>query len=227
MKHTHTDEALLMEHTNQITRSRRQNNYSMFWQVLAVTVFIAFGPAAECLALTLSPPALTFQAVQGEANPQNQTLSVSRKRTSLIAVTTSDDVPWLTVSPVTTSMTTNTTLAVAVTTSGLATGSYNATITIKVGKATTTVPVTMTVSSPPSAMNATLAWNAVTDPSLGGYNIRVGTASGLYTRTIPVGNVTSYTVDSLTKGTTYFFVVTSYNSAGESPPSNEVSSSIY
>ncbi len=227
MKHTHTDEALLMEHTNQITRSRRQNNYSMFWQVLAVTVFIAFGPAAECLALTLSPPALTFQAVQGEANPQNQTLSVSRKRTGLIAVATSDNVPWLTVSPATTSMTTNTTLMVAVNTSGLAAGSYNATITIKVGKATTTVPVTMTVSSPPSATTVTLSWNAVTDPSLSGYNVKVGTASGLYDRIIPVGTVTAYTVDSLTTGTTYYFSVTAYNSAGESPPSNEVSTSIY
>ena len=147
------------------------------------------------------------------------------------SVTASDDASWLTVSPATTSMTTSAQLTVAVNTSGLAAGTYNATIMIKVGKATKTVPVTLTVSPssqppPPSATTATLAWNAVTDPSLSGHNVKVGTASGLYTRTITVGNVTSYTVDSLTTGTTYFFSVTAYNSAGESSPSNEVSKSI-
>ena len=219
-----------MEQTNQITRSRSNNNYlvtRLLWQVLAVAAFIGFGPVAECLAFTVSPTTLTFNAVQGAANPPVQTVSLARKRTSLTTVTASDNVSWLTVSPAMTAMTTSSTLTVAVNTSGLAAGSYNTTITIKVGKSTTTVPVTMTVSSPPSAMKATLAWNAVTDPSLSGYNIKVGTASGLYTRTITVGNVTSYTVDSLTKGTTYFFVVTAYNSAGESLPSNEISKSIY
>jgi len=80
---------------------------------------------------------------------------------------------------------------------------------------------------PPSAATATLAWNPVTDPTLDGYKIYVGTASGLYTRTITVGNLISYTVDSLMTRTTYYFSVTAYNSAGESSPSNEVSKSIY
>lgn len=208
-----------MEHTHLPTR--------WFWLVLAVMVFIGLGQAAECLAFTVSPTALTFNAVRDGASPPNQTLSVFRKRTNQIAVTTSDNASWLTVSPATISMTTQAMLTVAVNTSGLAAGTYNATITVKVGKATKTVPVTMTLSSPPSATTATLAWNAVTDPSLSGYNVKVGTASGLYSRTITVGNVTSYTVDSLTNGTTYYFTVTAYNSAGESPPSNEVSKSIY
>ena len=207
-----------MEHTHRPTQ--------WFWLVLAVTVFMGLAPAAECLAFTVSPTALTFNAVR-DGSPPNQTLSVSRSRTSKTTVTTSDNASWLTVSPATISMTTKATLTVAVNTSGLAAGTYNATITVKVGKATKTVPVTMTLSSPPSATTATLAWNAVTDPSLSGYNVKVGTASGLYSRTITVGNVTSYTVDSLTNGTTYYFSVTAYNSAGESQPSNEVSKSIY
>ena len=214
-----TNEALFMEHTHRPTR--------WFWLVLAVTVFMGLGPAAEGLAFTVSPTALTFNAVRDGSPPPNQTLSVSRSRTSKTTVTTSDNASWLTVSPATISMTTKATLTVAVNTSGLAAGTYNATITVKVGKATKTVPVTMTLSSPPSATTATLAWNAVTDPSLSGYNVKVGTASGLYSRTITVGNVTSYTVDSLTNGTTYYFSVTAYNSAGESLPSNEVSKSIY
>lgn len=219
-----------MECTYQTAESHDKHKYlptRWFWLVLAVTVFIGLGPAAECLAFTVSPSTLSFNAVQGGTNPRNQMLSVSRSRTSQTTVTTSDNASWLTVSPATTSMTTQTTLTVAVNIGGLTAGTYNATITIKVGKATTTVPVAMTVSSPPSATTATLAWNGVTDPSLSGYNVKVGTTSGLYSRTITVGNVTSYTVDQLTTGTTYYFSVTAYNSAGESQPSNEVSKSIY
>jgi hypothetical protein len=128
-------------------------------------------------------------------------------------------------------MTNTAQLTVAVNTSGLAAGTYSGTITIMVGKRSSTkVPVTLIISPPPpppSATTATLTWTPVADPTLDGYTVYVGTASGLYTRTITVGNLTSYTIDSLTTGTTYFFAVTAYNSAGESSPSNEVSKSIY
>jgi hypothetical protein len=129
-------------------------------------------------------------------------------------------------------MTSTAQLTVTVNTTGLAAGTYNATITIKVGKRVkTTVPVTLAVSPStqpsPSATTATLAWATVTDPTLDGYKVYVGTASGLYTRIIDVGNITSYIVDSLPTATTYYFAVTAYNSAGESSPSNEVSKSIY
>ena len=219
-----------MEHANQITWSHSTNCHlptRWFWRAVVIITLIGLQSAAECMAFTVTPTTLTFNAVQGATNPPNQTLSVARKRTSRITVTASDSASWLTVSPATTSMTTKATLTVAVNTSGLAASTYNATITIKVGKATTTVPVTVIVLSPPSATTATLAWNAVTDPNLSGYNVKVGTTSGLYDRTITLGNVTSYTVDRLTTGTTYYFSVTAYNSAGESPPSNEVSKSIY
>lgn len=219
-----------MKYSHQLAASHdkhSQLSLRRLLQVLGVTILLGLGSAAECLAYTVGPTALTFNAVEGGANPANQTLSVSRTRTRQTTVTTSDNVSWLTVSPATTAMTTNTTLAVAVNTSGLAAGTYNAAITITVGKGTKTVPVTMTVSLPPSAATATLAWSGVTDPSLSGYNVKVGTASGVYGRTITVGNVTSYTVDQLTTGTTYYFSVTAYNSAGESQPSNEVSKSIY
>ena len=56
----------------------------------------------------------------------------------------------------------------------------------------------------------------------------VGTASGVYGPAINVGNVTSYMVNNLAIGNTYYFVVTDYNTSGvESPSSNEVSKSIY
>lgn len=224
-----------IKHTHQPTWFRCRYGYSSvtpsFWQVFAVTVFISLGLASEGFAFTIGPTALTFNAVQGTTNPPNQTLSVDRNRSRQVTLTGSDNVSWLTVSPATTSMASTAQLTVAVDIGELAVGTYNATITIKVGtKATKTVPVTLTVSPsqpPPSATTATLAWSPVNDPSLDGYKILVGTASGLYTRTITVGNVTSYTVDRLTTGTTYFFAVTAYNSASDSLPSNEVSKSIY
>lgn len=123
-------------------------------------------------------------------------------------------------------------LTVAVNTSGRGAGTYSAAITIKVGTwQTKTIPVTLIISPsttpPPSTTSsATLKWNAVTGATVSGYKVYVGTAPGLYTQTINVGTVTSYTVSGLTIGKTYYFVVTDYNSAGESAPSNEVSKMI-
>jgi hypothetical protein len=52
----------------------------------------------------------------------------------------------------------------------------------------------------------------------------VGLASGVYTQSTDVGNTTTATASNLISGSTYYFVVTAYNSAGvESPHSNEVS----
>jgi hypothetical protein len=221
-----------MEHTHPTAGSRCKNSDSGtpgHWQVLAVTAFICLGLASECLGFTANPTTLTFDAIQGETNLPDETLSVSRTRSNKVTLSASDNASWLTVSPATTSMTSTAQLTVTANTSALAPGTYNATITIKVGKKVRTkVPVFLTVSAsvqpPPSA---TLSWNPVTDPNLDGYIVHVGTASGLYTKTIPVGNLTSYTMDSLSTGTTYFFAVTSHNEAGESQPSNEVRKSVY
>ncbi len=221
-----------MKYSQQMTESRGKNSYSLtplFGLVLAVIILIGLGPISECSALTVNPTTLTFEAVQGAANPPDQTLSVYRKRTNQTSLTNSENASWITVSPTATPMTTTAQITVAVNTSGLAAGTYDTTITIKIGtKATRTVPVTLTVSPPPSATaTARLAWDPVSDTTLAGYKIYIGTASGLYTRTITVGNLTSHTVDSLNTRTTYYFAVTAYNSAGESAPSNEVSKSIY
>ena len=69
-----------------------------------------------------------------------------------------------------------------------------------------------------SAGSAKLSWDApstnedgtpLTD--LAGFKIYYGTSSGNYTQNIDVGNVTTYTVASLTDGLAYYFVVTAYN----------------
>jgi hypothetical protein len=76
---------------------------------------------------------------------------------------------------------------------------------------------------------ATLSWNANSEPDLQGYRIYLATASGGYgapLTTLPM-DVTSYTVTGLETGTTYFFSVTAYNSSGaESSFSSEVTKTI-
>jgi len=81
---------------------------------------------------------------------------------------------------------------------------------------------------------ATLKWSAPTTNAdgsqltdLAGFKIHYGTAPGSHPQTIDVGNVTTYQVENLPKGATYYFVITAYNQAGvESDPSNEASKTL-
>jgi hypothetical protein len=226
-----------MANTPHMAQACRHNCYlvlSWFLQIGAIT-FICLGLASEGLAthrVSVTPTSLTYYAVQGASNPPSQTITVSRPYSSSTTLTASDNRSWLTVSPTSTSMTSSKKLTVAVNTSGRGAGTYNATITIKVGTwYSKTVPVTMVISpatsSPPSTTSsATLTWNAVTGTTVSGYKVYVGEAPSQYTRTINVGTVTSSTVNSLTVGRMYYFVVTAYNGAGEGLPSNMVSKTI-
>lgn len=57
---------------------------------------------------------------------------------------------------------------------------------------------------------------------LQGFIVNIGEQPGRYTRSIDVGNVTSYRVANLTAGRTYYFVVSAYDRSGnESRYSNE------
>lgn len=72
-----------------------------------------------------------------------------------------------------------------------------------------------------------VSWNANTEPDLAGYKIYHGKSSRNYTVSINVGKVTEYTVDQLSEGVAYFFVVTAYDLAGnESGYSQEVSAQV-
>jgi hypothetical protein len=78
-----------------------------------------------------------------------------------------------------------------------------------------------------SASQIKLAWDPETDPSVTGYAVYYGTASRNYGIPIYVGNVTTYTLNGLTQGVTYYIAVTAYDTANyESGYSNEVSGKI-
>jgi hypothetical protein len=76
------------------------------------------------------------------------------------------------------------------------------------------------------ATNLRFAWNPSSDPNVAGYNLSYGTSSGKYNKKVNTGAATSTTV-SLIPGSTYYFVVTAYDSFGfQSVPSNEVALNI-
>lgn len=77
-----------------------------------------------------------------------------------------------------------------------------------------------------SSGTAMLSWDANAGTDIAGYKVYLATASGTYETPIATTptDVTTYTVAGLTPGTTYFFVVTAFNTDGtESPFSNEAS----
>jgi len=80
------------------------------------------------------------------------------------------------------------------------------------------------VITAPSSGTATLTWDPATSAT--GYKVYAGTSSNAYGAPVNIGNVTTFQIFSLLSGTTYYFAVTAYNSAGESGYSNEVSKSV-
>jgi hypothetical protein len=189
--------------------------------------------AATTPTIGLSPTSLSFTATQGAANPAAQTVNVTNPGSGTLTWTASDNASWLTLNTTSGTTTTETDpITVSVNTSGLSAGTYNATITISASGATNTprtVPVTLTVSAPTTS-SATLTWNANTESDLAGYKVYRATASGAYGAPIATlqANVTSYIATGLQAGTTYFFVVTAYDTTGnESAYSNEVSKSVF
>jgi fibronectin type 3 domain-containing protein len=68
--------------------------------------------------------------------------------------------------------------------------------------------------------SAQFQWDANPETDLAGYKIYQGTASGQYgapIATVPASS-TSYEADGLQKGSTYFFVVTAYDTSGNEGP---------
>lgn len=90
-------------------------------------------------------------------------------------------------------------------------------------------------TSPAFTYLVTLSWETPTKNADGtpltdlqGFRVYYGASSHNYSHNIDVGNVTSYTANSLVSGVTYYFAVTAYDSSGnQSNYSNEVSTAQY
>lgn len=113
-------------------------------------------------------------------------------------------------------------------TSGSTSGSTSTSSTSTSSTSTSNNSTSTSTSSSTSNTIATLSWYPNTETNLAGYKIHIGTAAGVYNATVDVRNVTSYNLSNLAIGTTYYFAVSAYDTAGtDSALSNEVSKSIY
>ena len=85
-------------------------------------------------------------------------------------------------------------------------------------------PLEASGQTPTASYHVNLAWDTHPDPEVNAYRIHYGTARGVYTASIAVGNNTQTTIPGLAEGVTYFFAITALNTSGlESGFSNEVS----
>jgi hypothetical protein len=195
-------------------------------QVVPVTLTLTAPPAQPTIGL--SPTSLAFSGTTGGSTPSSKTITVTNAGTGTLTWSVTDNANWLTATK------SGSTITAAVNLSGLAAGTYNGVITVSATGATNTpqtIPVALTVTAAGSTTGSvTLTWNGNGEQDLGGYKIYRATSSGAYGAPIATinGNVTTYVASGLPKGTTYYFVITAYDNAGnESSYSNEVSKSVY
>lgn len=199
--------------------------------VKQIPVSLALSGSTATPSIRLTPTSLTLSGTAGGTNPAPQTFTLTNPTGGTLTWTAGDNASWLTLSAVSGTTTTEVdTISATANLTALAAGSYSATITVTGTAATNspqTIPVSLTVSEN-QATSATLTWMANTEPDLAGYKIYSGTQSGVYGVPMSIGKVTSHVITNLTKGTTYFFTITAYDTAGnESPPAPEVSKSIF
>jgi hypothetical protein len=75
-----------------------------------------------------------------------------------------------------------------------------------------------------STTEVRLAWDPSTDPAVLGYIVDYGTAPGVYSQSLIVGNVLQHTISGLLLNKVYYFAVRAYDAYGAlSARSNEVS----
>ena len=182
--------------------------------------------------MLLNPTSLSFSGVQGGPSPLAKPITVSNPTGGTLTWTLTETAAWLGLNVMGGTTTTEIdSISASVSTSGLLAGSYSTAITVTASGASNSpqsIPVILTVTPPTTNGTATLTWTANTETNLAGYNVYMGTKSGVYGSPVSVGTATSYTAGNLTGGVTYYFTVTALNNAGgESLHSAEVSKPIY
>jgi hypothetical protein len=102
-------------------------------------------------------------------------------------------------------------------------------ITATGGGATRTITIVDPAPLPPSGLHLSasdrleMGWQPSPTSTVTGYKIGLGTATGVYDRTIDAGPTTSYTELNVVAGQTYYVVVCAYDAHGAlSDPSHEV-----
>jgi hypothetical protein len=65
------------------------------------------------------------------------------------------------------------------------------------------------------AAEVTLAWDSNPEPSVQGYRVYYGKASGFYTSVFDAGNRTDCVIAGLEPGVTYYFACTAYSATGD------------
>lgn len=104
-------------------------------------------------------------------------------------------------------------------------GTYILTLTATTSRLSASASVTVTVLN--GAVPVNMAWDAVSDPYLVGYNVYRSTTSGVFSGP-PLNNTpqggTTYSDNTVITGHTYYYIVRSVNTAAtESGNSNQVS----
>lgn len=201
-----------------------------------VTLTVTGGSATSSATVTpsilLNPTSLSFSGVAGGPSPLAKPLTVSNPTGGTLTWTLTETAAWLGLNITSGTTTTETDgVSASVSTTGLAAGSYSTVITVTASGSSNSpqaIPVILTLTPPTTTGTATLTWDANTETDVTGYNVYMGTQSGLYGAPLSVGNTTSYTVGNLTGGRTYYFSLTAVDSAGnESQHSSEVSKPVY
>ncbi|GKS58197.1 hypothetical protein YTPLAS18_17240 [Nitrospira sp.] len=172
--------------------------------------------------LGVSPTSLTFNIPSGSLASASQYLNISNTGGGTLTWTADDPVDWLVKDLG--GGTGNASLQITVYPHifGGVNGTYTTTVTIGGAGATGSpkiIPVTMNIGGSSSGggggtASVTLTWNANNESDLQGYRVYYGTSSGNYTTNVDVGNVTSYTVNGLTTGFTYYFAIRAMDTSG-------------
>ena len=95
---------------------------------------------------------------------------------------------------------------------------------LNIRTALTAIGMLVLTAASVAAVPLTLAWDRNTETDVVGYLVSYGTSPGVYTTTQDAGNNTTISIDGLTRGRTYYFIVRAVSdTGGVSGPSNEVS----
>lgn len=149
---------------NPVSRAARGACSFLFYLGLGVILACGLWASPDAWAVSVSPTAVTFYAIEGAADPSSQAVSVSKGNKRQANLTATDNAVWLAVSPSTATISSTAEVLLAAKVSGLRAGTYSASVTIKVEKGgSTVIPVTLSVL--PATTLTTTSTTSTTQPT--------------------------------------------------------------